>query len=496
MAMPAYSNLNSDLSSEIKSTENDKFQSLLNTLKGCEEFVLNEAGVIISSNLESVTITGYEEWEIIGRPIGFFYSPEDQAENKPQKDLEKTAKLGKYISSGFRIKKRGAQFWAKMKYFALYNEDHKIIGYKVVLSDTTHRAMYTLNSRIIKDEYLSLFNNSFIGIFKIALKDFSFLMLNEKALQIIGKERDNLNLSELFHNQNEFQSLLDQIRNHKHIENFEFRLNSIRETYCSISCKVFSVAGFVEGILTDITEKRIQLSSSNKLNTELQKLNSELDNFLYHASHDIRAPLATILGLLNLMKTDNSMSNVQEYSQKIGERVVHMDSLLKDLSHVAYNNAQPVKSEIIDVPKIVNDLIKHYRKEYTFIKSSITTYGQQDFKGDAERIGIILNNIISNAFKYYNPKASSHSVDVAVDSTTEKLIISIVDNGRGIDQNYIGDIFKLFFKMDSRGTGSGLGLYVVQMMLDKLNGTINVNSKLGRGTSITVTIPNVLSSER
>ncbi len=139
-------NLVSDQKLGIEFSEKDKFQSLLNTLKGCEEFVLDSSGVIVSSNLEAVTITGYEEWEVIGKHISFLYSIEDQQINKAEADLLKTAKLGKYISSGFRIKKRGDRFWAKMKFFALANNG-EVAAYRVTLTDSTHRAMYTMSTK-------------------------------------------------------------------------------------------------------------------------------------------------------------------------------------------------------------------------------------------------------------------------------------------------------------------------------------------------------------
>lgn len=332
-------------------TENNKFQSLLNTLKGHEEFVLDRFGIIISSNLEAVTITGYEEWEVIGKHISIFYSAEDRSLNKPEEDLSKAAKLGKSISSGFRIKKRGDKFWAKMKFVARNDSGGFLKNYHVTLSDFTHRAMYSMSTRRIKDEYFHLFNNSFIGIFKYRIKDYTCLVLNEKATTLIDPK---LKLNELFYHPREFDAFLNQLNESKRVENFEFRLNrSDREMYCSICCKLFVVGGFIEGVINDITQQKSQL-------IELQKVNDELDNFIYRISHDIRAPLATILGLVNLMQIDKTVDCMLEYTQKITERVQHLDGVLRALGHVTAQSYQNFTYQVIDIANLIEEIVKHY----------------------------------------------------------------------------------------------------------------------------------------
>src|SRR6187549_3287917 len=90
-----------------------KYSSLINILKDQEEFWLDNAGIIISSNLEAVNITGYEEYEILGKHISFFYLPEEK--DKAESDLKKAESFGQTFVTGLRVKKRGAPFWAKMR---------------------------------------------------------------------------------------------------------------------------------------------------------------------------------------------------------------------------------------------------------------------------------------------------------------------------------------------------------------------------------------------
>jgi PAS domain S-box-containing protein len=463
----------------------DKFKSLINSVNGFEEFTLDWNGIIISSNLEAVNITGYEEWEVIGKPISIFYPPKEVSDGKVEDDLAKARVHGKHVTSAFRVKKKGSLFFAKMKFTSLRHISDQESFFRVVMFDATHRAMFAVNSRRIKEEYFSLFNNSFVGIFKFRTKDFAFTLLNEKALQIIHRDRGHLKISQVFYEATEFVEFHEKLESEKAVNNFEFRLNVAgEERYGSISCKYFAYRGVAEGIISDITEKRNQLN-------QIRKLNAELDNFLYHASHDLRAPLSTILGLTYLIKTDDKRQHQVDYAEKIGERVRFMDCLLKDLSHIAFNNSQEVKSDLIRFDTLIPEILKPLNTEYPFVKCSTDIRVKRNFYNDPKRVQIILNNIICNAYKYHRHNTPQQLVHIRIECLDDCVIVQVEDNGCGIEAGYLGDIFKLFFKANARGKGSGLGLYVAQIMLQALKGKIDVVSKVNAGSCFTFSIPNI-----
>src|SRR6187549_3823328 len=101
-----------------------KYASLFNILRSFEEYTLNASGTIVSSNLEAVNITGYEEWEVIGKSFSIFYSPSEQAEGKPIQDLQKAREEGRVVIKGWRVKKRNVAFWAKVKIEYLKTSNH------------------------------------------------------------------------------------------------------------------------------------------------------------------------------------------------------------------------------------------------------------------------------------------------------------------------------------------------------------------------------------
>jgi signal transduction histidine kinase len=356
--------------------------------------------------------------------------------------------------------------------------------YRVVLFDTTHRALFAVNSKRMKEEYFSLFNNSFIGIFKFRIRDYAFTLLNDKALEITQRDRGQLKISQLFYYPAEFTAFHESLISTRTVDNFEFRLNVPgEERHCSLSCKLFSYRGIADGIISDITDKRKHL-------LEIKNLNMELDNFLYHASHDMRAPISTILGLTNLIKTDTLHQNSLAYAQKIREQVCFMDNMLRDLSHIAFNNSQPVECAPVRIENVLDDILKPLKAEYPAVKCTTQIRVRKNLYSDPARVTTILNNIISNAFKYQRPEAEVQSVQIRVECLEDNCTIQVEDNGCGIERNFIDDIFKLFFKVNSRGKGSGLGLYVTQIMLLKLNGTIEVVSSVNSGTCFSFSIPN------
>ncbi len=198
----------------------EKYASIISIIKGFEEYTLDKAGFIISSNLEAVTITGYEEWEVIGKHISIFYSLEDQLAGRPIDDLTKAEKRPSLILTGLRIKKRNSSFWAKIKFRALTEKD-EVVGYKMTLHDATHKAVSDHRVKGFRDEYLSLFNNSFVGIFKFSMNDFSILMMNDKAVKLTGLdnyEDKKIRFHEIFDNQDDFLFLTTQLKSNKTLE--------------------------------------------------------------------------------------------------------------------------------------------------------------------------------------------------------------------------------------------------------------------------------------
>lgn len=227
---------------------------------------------------------------------------------------------------------------------------------------------------------------------------------------------------------------------------------------------------------------------------ELQRLNKELDNFTYHASHDLRAPLTTILGLVNLGLNDSHQS-AHSYFNMIKNRVDHMDKLLKDLISISYNNKIELSHEEFDFDAELKTLLNSLNSGHP-VKFDILIDIQQNspFISDPVRIRTILSNLLSNSFKYYNPDVSHPYIDLTIRVDFTKASILIKDNGIGIENTHQDKIFNMFFRATTRSTGTGLGLFIVKSMIDRLNGEIKMESVPNEGTNFHVTLPNLLDT--
>jgi PAS domain S-box-containing protein len=463
--------------------ELEKQISLIRILKDQEEFLLDREGVIISSNLEAVNVTGYEEHEVLGRKFSLFYLPEEQ--HKANADLQKAEKLGQVFVSGLKMKKRGGKFWAKMKITAI--RSNGLMTYKVWLKDATHRALSNFRVRTIKDEYLAIFNNPFVGTFKFRMSDFHMLMCNQKTAEILGRNCDGATFKSFFGSDEQFFKFVSLLKTGKKVEGFEFLIaqESQTDNWALLSARYFETRGFVEGVLLDITEQHRQT-------LDLKRVNKELDRFIYHASHDFRAPLTSILGLINLAKCEASIDEINSYMEMIKGRVNHLDSLLRDLTLVSYNSSSETGSAEIDLKSEVFRIVKAYTSPCNPVKVDLKIRCHTRLVTDATRVLAIIRNLLANALQYYSPDIAQPLVTLTINVYSTQAEILLKDNGIGIDERFHNNIFEMFFKGTDRSKGNGLGLYIVKSMVEKLNGQIRMQSVVNKGTTFIVMIPNLL----
>ena len=223
--------------------------------------------------------------------------------------------------------------------------------------------------------------------------------------------------------------------------------------------------------------------------TELEKTNDELNRFIYSISHELRAPLVSVIGIINLVKMENLYNSSGEYWGLIETCSNKLDYYIqKTLQYYKNTKDVPDHSEI-DFNQLVGELIELHTysdKDTTFnVKIDQAT----KFVGDAFRIEVIFSNLISNAIKYQKSNELNKTVNITIDVNDFEANVSINDNGLGILKEHLEKIFTQFFKSKMHH-GSGLGLFIVKEALNKINGTISVSSNVEVGTTFKITIPN------
>ncbi len=247
----------------------------------------------------------------------------------------------------------------------------------------------------------------------------------------------------------------------------------------------------VSAILFSIYQWRITLM--HKQNEALKKVNTELDRFVYSASHDLRSPLASIMGLINVARRDTGTEKV-DYLGLIEKSVVKLDSFISDIIDFSRNARLDVVAETIDFETMLRDVFEDLRfvEQYEKIQRSVFIHTNKEFRSDPKRVRIILSNLVGNAIKHHFPaQRNNPTVSIKVENNKEGITVTVTDNGPGIEEKYLTDIFKMFFRATNRTPGSGLGLYIVEETVNKLQGNITVSSVLGEGTTFTVKLPDL-----
>lgn len=249
------------------------------------------------------------------------------------------------------------------------------------------------------------------------------------------------------------------------------------------------VAVFIKDI-TDVKRSQLKLLEKNR---DMDKLNKELDNFVYRVSHDLRAPLTSILGLINLIKIETDHDKLVNYIDLQEKSVKKLDTFIRNIINMSRNSRLGVAVERINFQDIVFDIFEtvNLQSESAYVEKRMEINGDIPFYSDLQRVHIILNNLVTNSVKYFNNQESQPYVHVRVETDEKEAFIEVSDNGLGVPPEFINKIFTMFFRLSNTNAGAGLGLYMVKETVKKLEGTIQVKSKVREGTTFIVRLPNL-----
>jgi len=231
----------------------------------------------------------------------------------------------------------------------------------------------------------------------------------------------------------------------------------------------------------------INLLELERLN--LQKANHELDTFLYRSSHDLRAPLTTILGVVDILKRERDSANTGKYIDYIQDRVLKADAVINDIIHLRRGQKTQVQAVEINVNELLEELIRRYETLWAGrIRFERAYDPDSTIRSDVDRLSVALDNLLTNAMAYRRAENNEPSIKLITKRTPEGLQISVIDNGQGIAEKHLAKIFDMFYRANMQSEGSGLGLYMVRDALADINSTIHVESEIGVGSTFTLLI--------
>ncbi|AKP50274.1 hybrid sensor histidine kinase/response regulator [Cyclobacterium amurskyense] len=228
-------------------------------------------------------------------------------------------------------------------------------------------------------------------------------------------------------------------------------------------------------------------------NNRLQKLHSEMNQFVYSLSHELRGPLMSISGISKLAKMEVTDPGMMEYFDMIDSATLKLDDFIYKMLDFYRSTKIENKVVAINFQEILNQLLDEYRLKWDLdeIKISLTITQEDVFHSDESKIRVILNNLFSNAFKFQKDD-SGKWIKINIEVNSAGAMIEVSDNGIGIEERHKEDVFNLFHRATQRNVGSGLGLYMVKESIEQLNGNVILNSEPGVGTKVHVHLPDLL----
>lgn len=352
-----------------------------------------------------------------------------------------------------------------------------------------------------EEKYRMIFEGTPTGIIIADPGTRRFLYVNQAACRLFGYTEEeflNLTIADLHRPEDlkQISSLFEKlsVAAMSSVEEIPCLHRSKTIFYCDIYSSTISFGGrtMIAGFFSDVTQRHTDRLAILKNNTELKKINAELDNFVYSVSHDLRSPLLAVKGLVQLIETrQKEKQAVFRYIRMIAQSADRMDDTIKEI--LDYSRNSRLELDIREIRfeemarQIFND-VKHISQSP--VSFDIAIKQDSPFYSDIYRVGTLFKNLISNAVKYKRKDATDAYLRISVLANVNEALIRFEDNGEGIDPQHHDRIFDMFYRASTTAPGTGLGLYICKEIVNNINGSIKLESIPGKGSVFTVMIQN------
>lgn len=467
----------------------------------------NPNGVITLWNNQAEKLFGWTEAEILGRQIIDTIVPERYRE-RHQEGLKRYLKTGEgHLLNRFTeisaINKRNEEFPIELTIVAIKEGGDEF--FCAFIRDITQRKLaeeeaFKANERF---KLVARATNDVVWDWDLENNE---LWWNENFYSLFGYEKESkYNIAskyEAIHpeDRNNVVSEIDRIiASDKQFWSAEYKFLKADGSYLYIYDRGYIIPQKdgkpvrMIGAMTDITERKTAEERLKAQFEQLKKTNFELDKFVYSVSHDLRAPLMSILGVVNVAELEPLTASQKKYAEMIKSSVTRLDVFIRDILDYSRNARGELRIDRIDFRELLKTVFDNLKFMSDVDRINLNTIIDDDipFYSDELRITIILNNLLSNAIMYQDLKKEKSFVSITISIESNKAIIKITDNGIGIDPKALDKIFDMFYRASTLSRGSGLGLYIVKEALNKLQGSIIVESKIKEYTSFEIVVPNL-----
>jgi two-component system, LuxR family, sensor kinase FixL len=249
---------------------------------------------------------------------------------------------------------------------------------------------------------------------------------------------------------------------------------------------------YIVASIVDITERKNIEDRLQRTNAELSRKNSEMEQFVYTVSHDLKSPLVTAASFIGFLKEDlklNRSPEVDDSLMRIEKANHRMRELIEDLLELSRAGRFELEKEKVLLKDLIDTVIEGHSEEIRKRGLKIEMeVGSTTIEVDASRMQQVFENLLTNALKYAS-KGSQPLLRIFTEENEENVKICFRDSGPGIDQAYHEKIFGLFQRLQTDEEGTGVGLSIVSRIIEVHGGTVWVESSVGNGASFWMSLP-------
>lgn len=226
--------------------------------------------------------------------------------------------------------------------------------------------------------------------------------------------------------------------------------------------------------------------------TDLVNVVDEIDNFVSKSSQEMRSPIASILGLASIAKNNvNEPDTLGNYLKMIKTEALKLDGTLQKLLKVTKLHQNKSTVCLIDFNLLFNNVIHSlsFVDGFEQVRFDLQNTSRIEFYGEINLLATLFQNLLDNTIKYRRLDSDNCFVNITIQDSRLGVLITIVDNGIGIADENHSEVFKMFYRATTQGSGSGLGLYTVKHHIATLKGSVNLSSQENEGTTFEIYLP-------
>ncbi|MEX1188888.1 MAG: ATP-binding protein [Bacteroidia bacterium] len=468
--------------------------------------IANKFGEIEWVNNSFSKTSGYEMHEVLGKKPGNFLQGLETSPDAKSAISEALSKKLPIEIVLLNYDKRGREYYVQLEVIPVFNDHGEHVNFIALQKDMTDEIKYQQEILRMNSKFELVTDSSKIGIWEWDLINKSGVCNSNLRQQFgISEEVSSDLIFSIFKNSilpEDKEWVMKGIYEVIHgtalnvVQTFRIE-NNLTGKQSTLHCFTLAEKDTKGNLLRligstfDITDSINAQQDILEKNEELKKINSELDNFVYSVSHDLRSPLVSIKGILmNVLRMGTLDEKATRFLQLAEVSANRLDDTIQEIMEYSKNARLGLTLEEVNLKALCQTI-------FDDLRFSVEDYFEFHYKStisdliftDKYRITALLKNIIGNAVKYHRKDILNPYVELSVKHDHEALVLTVTDNGIGISEKSISRIFEMFYRATTSSVGTGLGLYICKEIVTKLNGEISAESQEGIGTTMLVRMP-------